>query len=74
MEFHPTLGKEKKQTSYRLCNVNDYLSVMKTLCIHLYRTVETETMMNSIVYIYIRIMVKCIFTNIHVIGSNRTCL
>ena len=34
------------------CNVNDYLSVMKTLCIHLYRrTVETETMMNSIIYI-----------------------
>ena len=35
------------------CNVNNYLSVMKTLCIRLYRrTVETETMMNSIVYIY----------------------
>ena len=34
------------------CNVNDYLSVMKTLCICLYRrTVETETMMNSFVYI-----------------------
>ena len=34
------------------CNVKDYLSVMKTLCIRLYRrTVETETMMNSFVYI-----------------------
>ena len=55
------------------CNVNDYLSVMKMLCICLYRRmVETETMMNSMVYI--RIMVKCIFTNIHIIGSNRTCL
>ena len=30
------------------CNVNDYLSVMKMLCIW---TVETETVMNSIVYI-----------------------
>ena len=39
------------------CNVNDYLSGMKTLCICLYRrTVETETMMNSIVYIYIYIL------------------
>ena len=51
------------------CHVNDYLSVMKTLCIRLYRrTVETETKMNSFVYIYIRIMVKYIFTNIYIIG------
>ena len=36
------------------CNVNDYLSFMKTSCIRLYRrTVETETMMNSFVYIYL---------------------
>ena len=57
------------------CNVNDYLLVMKMLCIRLYRRmVETETMMNSFVYIYIKIMVKYIFTNIHIMGSNRTCL
>ena len=31
------------------CNVNDYLSVMKTLCIRLYRKmVETETVMNTL--------------------------
>ena len=30
--------------------------------------VETETMMNSFIYIYIRIMVKYIFTNVYVIG------
>ena len=48
-------------------HVNDYLSVMKTLCIHLYgRMVETETVMNS--FVYIRIMVKYIFTNMYIIG------
>ena len=40
-----------KSYLWEYCNVNDYLSVMKTLCIRLYRrTFETETMMNSFVY------------------------
>ena len=37
------------ESNCHLCNVNDYLSVMKTLCIHLYRKmVETETVMNTL--------------------------
>ena len=61
------LGVERKIYTPPYCNVKDYLSVMKILCIRLYRRmVETETMMNS--FVYIRIMVKYIFTNIYIIG------
>ena len=51
-EFRKSLGKDISYRTARAtlyCNVKHYLSVMKTLCIRLYRkTVETETVMNTL--------------------------